>query len=337
MIQTENNINPFQHTAGDVSELLAKDPETVRALFRQFSTRYIHIKQLGIDRNTFINWENSGLIPYDREESGWRKFSFLEAVWVKAVQEMRALGIATEVIREIKEMLWPKNAEELRDYLTTQVKQTNILSEDRKAALLDQANQDDLQGMVQEEQFCLLMLFVAGAVINKTDYCLLITRDRSVALFPLLSRRQGPEATREHLNQILFSSSYTLVNLWSIIQELALGEAAQLDRELLVQFVTPTEQTILEMVRDRQYSEIIVEKNKEGELSHIKVTKRGITEDVIKKLHAYLKKGNFQNVAFKTKDGLLIQFEETDIIRLDTAKTNKMSTTGRHQPTITKR
>lgn len=314
------SIDSFQYTAGDIKELLEQsDPEAIRTLFAQFSRRYIHVGQLGVERNTFIGWEKAGLIPYEREESGWRKFSFLEAVWVKTVQEMRALGISTEVIKEIKEMLWPKDAGVLRGYLTAQLREAPI-SEEQKVGILasiEESGDRGLKQMVEEEQFCLLLFFVAGAVINKTDYCLLINRDRSVALFPLLSRRQGTEAGREQLNQILLSSSYTLVNLWSIIQELALGEAVQLDQDLLVQFVSPQEQQILELVREKQYSEILVEKTREGELSHIKVTKRGITEEVIKKLHAYLKKGSFQNVAFKTKDGLLIQFEETSVIKLD--------------------
>ncbi len=318
--ETIDVIDPFQYSAQEVTELLTNRPADAQQLFAQFSTRYIHVGQLGIDRNTFINWEKAGLIPYERQDDGWRKFSFLEAVWVKTVQELRALGIAIEVIRQIKEMLWPTTTDKLWEYLTSQIKESTFFSEERKAALLNEASEEDLQRIVDEEQVCLLMFFVVGSVINKTDCCLLITKERHVALFPLWNRKGEPDAAWQQLHQTLFYSSYTLVNLWSIIQALALGEAAQLDRELLVQFVTPTEQRILELVKEKEYGEIVIQKDNEGEPTHIRVTKKGVNEAVIKKLHGYLKRGDYKNIAFKTRDGQLIHFEETSVIKLDTPK-----------------
>ncbi|RYZ24635.1 MAG: MerR family transcriptional regulator, partial [Chitinophagaceae bacterium] len=110
-------VNPFQYAADDVVAMVQENPEQLIALFTQFSTRYLHIGQLGIERNTFINWEKGGLIPFEREEKGWRKFSFLEAVWIKTLEELRTLGVSTDTIRIVKDHLWAEGQSSFYDLI----------------------------------------------------------------------------------------------------------------------------------------------------------------------------------------------------------------------------
>ncbi len=314
----------LDYNDSDVLRLLEADPGEVVRFFELFSHRTIHIKQLGIDRNTFINWEKGGVIPYQREESGWRRFSFLESVWIKTVEELRSLGVAVDTIRGVKELLWPKDASSFGDYIIKGVESSPVISEEKKKEVLAQIQQEGVEGLAriggEEVQFCTLMLFVITAVVKKVRYCLLINKAGDVSLFPLVPYTEGMNPAIIAAQQALFSSSGTLIHLWPIIEGLALGAHTRLPEEALLQFISSTEQKILELVKEKKYTEVIITKGSDGTPTHIKVKSRELSGDVIKKLHSYLKKGDYQSIGFKTRDGQLIHYEETTNIKLSSEK-----------------
>lgn len=51
------------------------------------------------------SWEEQGLLTIEREEREWRKFSIIEAVWLKIISELRDFGFPIEKIKVTKESL----------------------------------------------------------------------------------------------------------------------------------------------------------------------------------------------------------------------------------------
>ena len=315
--------NPFHYSKDDVLQLLGENPEQIMSLFTQFSTRYLHIGQLGIERNTFINWEKGGLIPYARGEKGWRKFSFLEAVWIKTLEEMRLLGISTDTIRLVKEALWKEGEESFYNLLLEGFEQSSA------RGLLSPEQREQIKGVTKEQlqrefsalQISPLMFCVVVSLIRKVSYVLAVNKYEEILLVPLVSAA-SPDAHESvgRLQAELFSTSCTVINLGAILKELAFHSEVDLSDDVLLSVLSPTEQQIIELVREKQYEEILIQKDGEGEPTHIKVTKRGIDKEVIKKLHAFLKKGEYGSIHFKTRDGQLIQFEQTSVIKLETKR-----------------
>lgn len=298
-----------------------EDANRLRAYFRLFTDRSVHIGELGIDRNTFLGWEKAGLFPYERTETnGWRRFSFVEGVWIKIIEELRSLGTPLERIRSLKEWFWPSDNERLQALIEKSLGQYNQLTAGMSERVIQGIKAGGAEGFarfVREEQFCLLLIVIFHSILYGDRYILRLGKEGAISLFPLPTRpgREIPELPEAQAE--IFSSACILVNLWPLIEGLALGDALSLEEEVLLHVVTPVERQILETVRKGQYQEIIIEMDGEGEPSHIRLKKSRITQEVIKKLHAYTKKGEFKSVQFKTRDGLLIQFEETDVIKLE--------------------
>ncbi|RYF87500.1 MAG: MerR family transcriptional regulator, partial [Chitinophagaceae bacterium] len=315
-----NLVNPFQYSADDVIELLRENPDGLLSLFTQFSTRYLHIGQLGIERNTLINWEKGGLIPYTREEKGWRKFSFLEAVWIKTLEEMRALGVSTDTIRIVKEALWAEGQDSFYNLILANVQPAskNLSLGEDALKQLQGVTPEQLKREMAELQLSPLMFCMVVSLLQKITYLLAVNKHQEILLVPLVNAA-SPDAhesvTRLHAD--LFATSCTVINLRSILKDLAFHSEVELSEEVLFSVLSPTEQRIIEAAREKQYQEILIQKDGEGEPTHIKVTKRGVDQALIKKLHAFLKKGEYGSIQFKTRDGQLIQFEQTSVIKLE--------------------
>lgn len=51
------------------------------------------------------SWEEQGLLTIERENREWRKYSLMDAIWVKILQELREFGFSIDKIRATKESL----------------------------------------------------------------------------------------------------------------------------------------------------------------------------------------------------------------------------------------
>jgi DNA-binding transcriptional MerR regulator len=307
-----------QYSTDDLLRLHGENPDHLLSVFTQFSSRYLHIGQLGIERNTLINWEKGGLIPYERGAKGWRKFSFLEAVWIKILQELRTLGMSTETIRVVKESLWKEGKDSFFNLLLESVQQsaTNGSIDKELVKQIEALGTEELKRELATLQLSPLMFCVVVSLLQKVSYVLVVNKYEEILLVPLVSALSlNVHESVERLQAEVLSTSCTVVNLSSILKDLAFHSEVALSEDLLLGVLSPTEQQIIELVREKQYQEILIQKDGEGEPSHIKVTKRGVDQALIKKLHAFLKKGEFGSIQFKTRDGQLIQFEQTSVIK----------------------
>ena len=48
------------------------------------------------------SWEEQGLLTNDREDRSWRRFSIMDALWVRIIQELREFGLGWEQIKNTK-------------------------------------------------------------------------------------------------------------------------------------------------------------------------------------------------------------------------------------------
>ncbi|MBB1285253.1 MerR family transcriptional regulator [Flavisolibacter sp. BT320] len=51
------------------------------------------------------SWEKEGLLTVQREGREWRRFSIIDALWVKIVKELRDFGMSREQLRNVKSCL----------------------------------------------------------------------------------------------------------------------------------------------------------------------------------------------------------------------------------------
>lgn len=51
------------------------------------------------------SWDKEGLLPKGREGREWRRFSIMDAIWVKLINELRGFGLSWEQLKNTKQSL----------------------------------------------------------------------------------------------------------------------------------------------------------------------------------------------------------------------------------------
>lgn len=69
------------------------------------------VASTGLSYRIINSWENQGLIDTDRiNMAQWRKFSFIDFVWIRIIADLRTFGFPLEKLLRVKEALFNKNA-----------------------------------------------------------------------------------------------------------------------------------------------------------------------------------------------------------------------------------
>ena len=75
-----------------------KISETLNCKERNIKFKSVTYRQLN-------SWEAEGLLTIEREGSEWRKFSIIDAIWVKMIKELREFGMSRKQLKVAKESL----------------------------------------------------------------------------------------------------------------------------------------------------------------------------------------------------------------------------------------
>lgn len=131
--------------------------EKVFGLCQQVLERRWSVSDVGIPYRWINYWDRERLLmDIEREGTSWRKFSFIDYVWVRIVCELRAFGLSFDGIRRVKEAL---------------------------AAPLPVEPELALQKTPERSSYNVLLLLIAEAVVTKAPIHLLIRADGETLLF----------------------------------------------------------------------------------------------------------------------------------------------------------
>lgn len=64
-----------------------------------------NVKFKNVTYRQLNSWEKEGLLTTEREDRTWRRFSIMDAIWVKLIQELREFGMGWEQIKVAKQSL----------------------------------------------------------------------------------------------------------------------------------------------------------------------------------------------------------------------------------------
>lgn len=145
--------------------------ERVFGLCEQVLERRWSVSDVDIPYRWINYWDRERLLmDIEREGTSWRKFSFIDYVWVRIVCELRAFGLSFDAIRRVKETL---------------------------AAPLPFEPELALRKTPERSAYNVLLLLIAEAVMTKAPIRLLVRSDGETLLFnESQAGLYGPELDR---------------------------------------------------------------------------------------------------------------------------------------------
>jgi hypothetical protein len=174
----------------------------------------------------------------------------------------------------------------------------------------------EMESFMYEKQYSRFSFFVFGILFSKTNVCLLIDENEKCEFMIL-----GPDGFESMINnEVTFNDikfkSFVLLNLYSIVLDFFEDEKLVFPNDYVVGFLTTGQKKVLQHIKEEGLSSITIRFNDGGEPTHIEPTKSKISNEDLNKVARYLKKKNFKDIEFKIRDGKLIKYKETDIIKL---------------------
>ena len=255
-----------------------------------------------VQRN-LSKWESQGILfNTEFDENKKRKFSFVEAVWIKIVQELRAIGYSKENILEARESLSMRNS--FRVLITRIINVLPIITEENLK--VDSLEPRDLEKENEDIDFhdetSYLGSAIAHCIENRVPVIMLFFKNGGVSIIDL------EDITDSSTLVELFDSTFTVVSLNSILQDMMIDDKLNFIFPKL-HALTKAEWEVLQELKNENVEELSVKFSSKKEILIESTVK--LNPDPEKRLSEILTKGGYENIEYKTQDGRIVKALKT--------------------------
>lgn len=304
---------------------LTKNQELMEKTFKSYAehlhARTLHIKEVGISGKLLNDWIEAGIVnKVEVEGNKWRNFSLSEAIWIRFAVELRYFGVTLPQIKILKENLCEFNYEFVND-LSNAIKDVPVTKNNESLDYV-KSKFSELQ-LIPEEQlkkeyerigisfFDLIMIYT---LIFDLDVGFCFTK--SIGNFVDYSNKLGSVLGLNNMDAYqkdIGKESFAVINMKSIYKEFFGNDRIKQPEDFYFGIVTQKEKELLEYIRSGEYSSINI-KVEEGMIKLVKVTKKD-GDKLMQQIARLLKKGDFKEISFLSRDGRIVRYDEVDIIK----------------------
>lgn len=304
---------------------LTKNRELMEKTFKSYAehlhARTLHIKEVGISGKLLNDWFEVGVVnKVEVIGKEWRLFSLSEAIWIKFVSELRFFGVSLPQIKILKESICEFNYEFVND-LSNSIKDVPFVKENESLDYV-KSKFSELQ-LIPEEQlkkeyerigitfFDLIMIYTLIFDLE-VGFCF----TKSIGNFVDYSNKLGSELGLNNMDayqKAIGKESFAVINMKSIYKEFFGNDRIKQSEDFYFGIVTQKEKELFEYIRSGEYSSINI-KVEDGMIKLVKVTKKD-GDKLMQQIARLLKKGDFKEITFLSRDGRIVRYDEVDIIK----------------------
>lgn len=110
-VQINNSIAVHRKEAFDIGYKQYFKSIATNKISSVLNNKERNIKFTTVSYRQLNSWGEQGLLTNEREDRTWRKFSIMDALWVRIIQELREFGLGWEQIANAKQSLSIDSAE----------------------------------------------------------------------------------------------------------------------------------------------------------------------------------------------------------------------------------
>ncbi len=290
----ENYIGYDQGQLGDLSGVVWEPRYTLKDIDN-------------LSYRTLNYWdEKKFLLPVERETTDkWRRFSFVEYIWIKILQELMDMGVAL-----------PEMVKSLLRYFGTFGYMDAFEPLLKKEFTSDYWFEGDNKRNAAERFSRFLAVIVveknpAAIRLYSDGYCQTIWGNPKAEVIELFFK----DTTRDKEFE-----SFVQVSIGHIISQLLIKATEQpakgrLDNILIKDILNENEAELLRHLRRKDVSELTIRLT-DGEIKMIELTEKGQIDDLGTRLSDWFVKEGYQEITYKTNGGKRVSFERTTKMKL---------------------
>jgi DNA-binding transcriptional MerR regulator len=104
-IEKNNNLELYRNEAFDIGFYEYFKNIKNNKISQVLNSKERNIKFESVTYRQLNSWEKEGLLTVEREGNEWRRFSIIDAIWVKIIKELREFGLSRKQLKITKESL----------------------------------------------------------------------------------------------------------------------------------------------------------------------------------------------------------------------------------------
>lgn len=265
------------------------------------------VKDTGVTYKTINHWDKQDLLVSRRtEESKWRKFSFVEFVWLKMLEQFRSIGISIPILQKVKaDVFLPVETEDIyRVFQKNKALLNELPDGGQKDQLKDRLTSGFSKGPTSVP---MLQFLICETIFDRTPVSLIVFVDGD--WFPWYENRPGIYSNEDR--QRIAYHTHVRVSITEIIKDFLVGEKSTYILPEL-HLLTSTETKLLEIIHSGEYESITIH-FKDSSIKSLDMVK---AQPVKRRLVDILSESDYQEIVIKSHQGMVTTIKNTIKMKL---------------------
>jgi DNA-binding transcriptional MerR regulator len=267
----------------------------------------------GLPARHVQHWENEGLVDNTREEGQrWRRYTFVEFVWIKLVEQMRSMGIGIEVLLKVKKMLmepvpvgnvWQAVLDD-KEYLEETMARLSEPEREAAKVMFEEIKRSDQK---MNYRFNTLQLLIGIVVEKRCPVSVAVFLNGDVIAIEHHRDFKLPEAEENRL----IHETHGHFSISELVKDFLAGELAPSRLESM-SILPENETELLRVIHSGEYKSITINfRNKK--MDSLELVK---SQDTTRRVVDVLAESDYQNISIVTHNGQVSKIENTVKIQL---------------------
>lgn len=322
-MQKENLFDLGIHSLDQFVASYMEYPEELLKKYRSFfNLPRFRTRETGISRRDISVWKKEGLLPNNVAlESSWNEFSLTECIWLRLVAKLKKFGCDNNLIIEFKDIAFSQKAEDIKNVINSNLNNmVKVEGFDNPLQKIEEVIKDmadsELEIVLKKEHYSLFSNMIMPSCLFRMNIAILFFDDRFSFLNIGTPLNKAHEINVANTLKQLSTRSFIAINILELCSDFFENDQLHIDNNYYWGIMNLGERKVLDEIRNSKIKQVTI-KVKDGSITHIKPMREdNENEEMIKKLSRLMKKGEYKQIELITRDGTIVKYEETDIIKM---------------------
>jgi DNA-binding transcriptional MerR regulator len=289
--------------------------EDYPSLDKHLTTPRFTINQLGVNARDATYWDSKGILPkLKNTNTTRRKYTLIQAVWIKIIQQLRSFDVSLNLIKKYKDSILENEInvgelierEEVKKLIEKIAQQQGHLKEFQNLM-----NSQDFVDELNRSNINNFELIVKSTIVFKRDFSLILTPDGTNLPYCYDKHAQFKEQI-EGFDELM-KSPHIVISISAAIRELIddWHEKPWFDD---ISLITREEQQILKILREERTVELQIFKSGNKPERVIQTSEKPL--DAIKEFSKQIIGNGYQEMSVKIRGGKPVLFKNSVSIKL---------------------
>lgn len=322
-MQKENFLNLGVSTVGELEAAYNKYPDQLTKDYQAvFNHPRFRTRETGVSRRDISVWKKQGLLPNNNtDETSWNEFSLIECIWLRLVAKLKKFGMDNKFILDFKEIAFSQKADDYRNIYRLNPDNSvydhgsdNIYQKAQQK--LEHMSDEELESVLKDINFSFFGTMIMPACIMKMNMVVFFFEDDISLLNLSTASNEIHKANLTKVLSQLTTRTCVTINLKELCFDFFDNEQLHIDNDYYWGLMNFGERRVLNEIRSSKVKQVTI-KIKDGSITHIKPMREDKeNEAMIRKLSRLMKKGEYKQIELITRDGNIVKYDETDIIKM---------------------